>query len=948
MINTKMAIFEDGEWGDALIYGNKEHHNSFFLTAFAFGSKGPQDDKWFIQHLNAQTMIATGGHVQSRLHRSEHGVLVVWWDYDIEKVEARLGDIWYLSDLMDDAFVKTARSMGLHKTKKLDHSADVVNFVKTQIPKIDIMATLSILATGDIPDDVERYAKEVKESNPGYDDAKVWATAWSIYCKNKNPGSEHCKMNTNEYFKGALEDMDTLAKIAVGYPDNLTEEEGKEWEANTEKYKNVVKDQYKQADSIISDLERLAEGCPDNLDESECKEWEANTEKYKDIVKDQHKTGRDEGEDSEILEDLAGGKRNAFTLMDLWKRATQTSSGNMFDPFGPKPSTEEIFVRGARWHRISEKAIKFYVEVIQGSSMPKKRKAGDMEMLAGLVNDPVMAEPDNSMRKNPMDPMVSWDEGNIVDHDDPRDHESEGSMIPGLEDRLATDMAELGRMAQGCPDNLDPAECKEWESNTEKYKDVVKNQHQAGNYEDYGDEGNIIPQNISGMVEVQFRIQNTQGTGKWKKKIMRAGPQYLRVMSDLVEKGAEVYVRPADDGDDFARIVVMAGDLDAAWGDSIGEKTAAVKKWDSHFMDQNTASALGDRRAEYTAFYDLSPQDQAKARHQWPNKSVGAKYDFIDEHYYYPVNMAGQLSNGRRVLAIPYKMIENEQYMASLGYERNEAFGEKTAAEKPDITKIERVPGVISAKMTGGKLVIIVDDHIGNRAGKDVDDKLMDILGDDWGFSDDSGFYPSGPPKGKKNQFVFTKTAAQAPTGLYGYTRSVQSSCESSIRKMARTATKLAKEAYAKNEDVAPFLAAHAKRGGSLSAKILVAAMKDIGPKIASVMAKAEADADALPVGRLTKEAARKYGLYGYAAKTASLGLQACTSLRESAGHVTADLHGRKADSHEHITGFLREHSKQARCMYAKMLHSGYPDIDRKTASVVAPKSVDEWLAWGE
>lgn len=59
------------------------------------------------------------------------------------------------------------------------------------------------VAVGDIPADVERYVKEVKESNPDYDEAQVWATAWSIYCKHKNPGSDHCQMPTSDYFKAA-------------------------------------------------------------------------------------------------------------------------------------------------------------------------------------------------------------------------------------------------------------------------------------------------------------------------------------------------------------------------------------------------------------------------------------------------------------------------------------------------------------------------------------------------------------------------------------------------------------------------------------------------------------------------------------------------------------------------------------------------------------------------
>jgi hypothetical protein len=51
-----------------------------------------------------------------------------------------------------------------------------------------------------IPADVERYVEETRESNPDYDDAQVWAVAWSRYCKYKNPGSDHCKKPTSEYF----------------------------------------------------------------------------------------------------------------------------------------------------------------------------------------------------------------------------------------------------------------------------------------------------------------------------------------------------------------------------------------------------------------------------------------------------------------------------------------------------------------------------------------------------------------------------------------------------------------------------------------------------------------------------------------------------------------------------------------------------------------------------
>lgn len=68
------------------------------------------------------------------------------------------------------------------------------------------------VATGNIPADVERYVKDIKKSSPDYDDAKVWATAWSIFCKNKDPGSDHCTKAPSEYFKGASMNADQLEK----------------------------------------------------------------------------------------------------------------------------------------------------------------------------------------------------------------------------------------------------------------------------------------------------------------------------------------------------------------------------------------------------------------------------------------------------------------------------------------------------------------------------------------------------------------------------------------------------------------------------------------------------------------------------------------------------------------------------------------------------------------
>jgi len=262
------------------------------------------------------------------------------------------------------------------------------------------------------------------------------------------------------------------------------------------------------------------------------------------------------------------------------------------------------------------------------------------------------------------------------------------------------------------------------------------------------------------------------------------------------------------------------------------------------------------------------------------------------------------------------------------------------------------------------------------------------------------------------------KKTAGKPAGLYGFTKRVQTDCESSVRKLQKTALKIARAAYNKDAEVAPFLSTHTKRANSLPAKMLTAAMKELGPKIASetdgprtaewkgwseempvqvvsakgsevfqnlVMArKRYPDLDPKKNGKqftwamkgevagkpatrfetheaykmlsmsasddgggLNKEATHKsdWGLYGFRAKTAGLGLQACRDLREASGHIASGLHGRKADSHEHITSFLKSHAKEAACMYSRMLYASYPDADRRCASA-APSSVSGWLAW--
>jgi len=53
-----------------------------------------------------------------------------------------------------------------------------------------------------VPKKVEDLVKDVKKKNPDYTAEKVWATAWSIYCKHVNNKDESCKRGPEGYLKG--------------------------------------------------------------------------------------------------------------------------------------------------------------------------------------------------------------------------------------------------------------------------------------------------------------------------------------------------------------------------------------------------------------------------------------------------------------------------------------------------------------------------------------------------------------------------------------------------------------------------------------------------------------------------------------------------------------------------------------------------------------------------
>jgi hypothetical protein len=78
------------------------------------------------------------------------------------------------------------------------------------------------------------------------------------------------------------------------------------------------------------------------------------------------------------------------------------------------------------------------------------------------------------------------------------------------------------------------------------------------------------------------------------------------------------------------------------------------------------------------------------------------------------------------------------------------------------------------------------------------------------------------------------RASREASGGLYGYTKGTQRDVEASVRKAQRRALSVAKTLYAKDERSVDFLKAHAKRANSKTARLILSAMKVLGPRVAS------------------------------------------------------------------------------------------------------------------
>lgn len=127
-----------------------------------------------------------------------------------------------------------------------------------------------------MPSPVDKYFKEVKKDNPSYSDEQAWATAWSIFCKNVNPGSPSCHKPTSEYLKkeaaaqpilgfyNALLIRRVAAKYmeAMALPEDL-ESRLVEWRRDKDHILDSVSNELAGLDDLLRDFNVIERGVRD-------------------------------------------------------------------------------------------------------------------------------------------------------------------------------------------------------------------------------------------------------------------------------------------------------------------------------------------------------------------------------------------------------------------------------------------------------------------------------------------------------------------------------------------------------------------------------------------------------------------------------------------------------------------------------------------------------------
>jgi len=193
---------------------------------------------------------ASKGQVERTLKKlnAETDLETEWVSMDYAMTDFR-------SDLQDGISAPQFKRLPPDDKRRLVHLMDLYQVGKSKSASTGRVKTAVRVATRFLtadqdkaaPEQVDKYFEQVKKDNPSYDDSQAYATAWSIYCKHKNPGSPSCHQDeylTGKNASGTVAEK-VLSRFEEGKPanpkKNLSPEDAAEWDRQNEENRDNFK-----------------------------------------------------------------------------------------------------------------------------------------------------------------------------------------------------------------------------------------------------------------------------------------------------------------------------------------------------------------------------------------------------------------------------------------------------------------------------------------------------------------------------------------------------------------------------------------------------------------------------------------------------------------------------------------------------------------------------------
>ena len=671
-----------------------------------------------------------------------------------------------------------------------------------------------------LPADVERYVKEVKEGNPDYTDEQVWATAWSIFCR-ANPDSEHCHQES--YLKAAA-----LNKTA-GYSHY--------WEVKTEIDPAVWAKIVAAAKKIVAAAE--AQGI---------------------AVRGPMGTGKPEFTDEDIALNGDAATRNDYEGFVLIRKP----DGFSFVKTDEKPYDAVVVSILA----VAKKLVKGLSVRSDGGPGAIRKVLAKFPRGESMTVDEVakVVGPEfKEMNEDPPESVVKVMEG-----------------MQGKTAKLNIDADDILRRALLARIiTPDEAFSREFQRAAESAAEYINSVWPEG--EGFG---------------------SSDWTSVLSNFLSNAGVEVKYVGGKLTRKASIPGKTAGDDN-----------------SEGLQKAIKATKKMLTDLLDMKLPKNIEDPLRKAIETNLKSYESQMKASKTAHRPTLFAMDAFAE-----------MLRDGKFEEGVPADPTENmtEEDAAEWGRQTEEHKDEfKTADLESVLHRDDENNAIVeqffhkSAKLMARQEKIL-KDYIaseGSRAAMDYDSlpqsvrsALEKVKDQDTLWSDAERFLGDN-----------RKLAAVTAGGKYGFTKGTESACGVGVNKLQKSASRIAKALYAKDESSPAFLAKHATKGGSKTATMLLKAMESIGPMAALV--------------KHGKTAGKSgTGLYGFSEKSAKLGLDACTALHHEAGMIAGDLFARKGADPMKVAGYLAVNAKKGKCAYSAMLSEVSPDV---AVEVIAKKASD-------